>query len=94
MNTLLLGVVALCAVVLTALTLSASVRFHRTLRQATRLLDRLQRLCLYAHRAAGHVEATVHRACDTASGFMEDVGMARNRMASWMAGKKRKGEAR
>ena len=92
MDTFLLGVLALCAVILTGLALSASFRFHCTLRQAHRLFHRLQLLSVRAHRATGHVEATVHRACDTASGFLKDVERAGNRLAHWVKKKKRKGE--
>lgn len=94
MNTFLLGVVAFCAVVLTALALSAFLRFSRTLRLTHRLLDRFQVLFLRANRAAGYVEATVHRACDTAEVVLDDVEMARNRVASWIKIKRRKGETR
>ncbi|MBI3311995.1 MAG: hypothetical protein HYZ88_00500 [Candidatus Omnitrophica bacterium] len=95
MDTLLLAVLALCAVILTALALSASVRLHHTLQQTVQILDKLQRLFLRANKAAGHVEATVHRACDTASIFLDDVSQARQRVASFLVrGKKRKGEVR
>ena len=92
MNTFLLGVLAFCAVILTGLALSASFRFHSTFRQAHQLLHRLQLLSVRTHRAAGHVEATVHRACDTASGFLKDVERAGNRLAHWVKKKKQKGE--
>ncbi len=85
MDTLLLGVMALCAVILTGLALSASVQLHQTLQQASRVLDKLQRVFLHANRAAGHVEATVHHACESASGFVDSF---------LVRGKKRKGELR
>ena len=95
MNTLLLGVLALCAVLWTAAALFFFIRLHRTFQQTHRLLDHFQLFFLRANRAAGHVEATVHQACDTASDFLDGVGQARQRVASFLVrGKKRKGEGR
>lgn len=80
MNTFLLGVLALCAVILTVLVVSALLRFHRTLCVAQQLLDRFQ--------------STMHHACNTADLFLDNVETAGHRMASWIKIKKRKGEGR
>lgn len=71
MNTFLLAVLAVCAVVLTFLSLLNFVQFQRTLHEARRMLGSFQNLLGPAQRAAGRLEEAVHRTCDTALGFVE-----------------------
>ena len=73
MNTLLLAVLAACAVILTTLSLVNFVQLQRTLCEIRQTAGTARTLLLPAQRAVQEMENLVHRACGTALRVLEKL---------------------
>lgn len=70
MNTFLLAVLAVCAVVLTALSLVNFLQLQWTLREIRQTAGTVRQICAPAERTVLQVENAVRQVCDTTLGFV------------------------
>ena len=79
-----LGVLCVCAVIVTATMLLIAVDLRRTLRQANRTLARLQRILVHATHASRRIDAVVEQACAAASGALHRLSGVRERVVNML----------